>query len=232
MPNACVPGKESFKVEELTCSCPAADPLMWCTDWIGTEKSDHQMNVFTIDADNNITVHPNRKIARRTGAGVFDSAESFAGLIGPDSKRLVQIWNSLTGVRPVKRFTSGAVAARRIFAELQKLAAPAGLTAAEPQAVAPAAMHSSQPAAAVDQRASKKAPGKVAKATKPETKPGSKKEIVLGLISRKGGASLGELMSALQWQKHSVRGFIATLGKTVSIESFRSEQGVRTYKIS
>jgi len=189
------------------------------------------MNVFTIDADNNITVHPNRKIARRTAAGVFDSAESFAGLIGLDSKRLVQIWNSLTGVRPVKRFTSGAVAARRIFAELQKLAAPAGLTAAEPQAVAPAAMHSSQPAA-VDQRASKKAPGKVAKATKPETKPGSKKEIVLGLISRKGGASLGELMSALQWQKHSVRGFIATLGKTMSIESFRSEQGVRTYKIS
>ena len=39
-------------------------------------------------------------------------------------------------------------------------------------------------------------------------------------------------MSALQWQKHSVRGFIATLGKMVSIESFRSEQGVRTYKIS
>jgi uncharacterized protein DUF3489 len=198
----------------------------------GIEKSNHSMSAFTIDADNNITVHPNRKIARRTGAGVFDSAESFAELIGADNKRGVEIWNSLTGVRPVKKFTSGAVAARRIFAEVQKLAAPAGLTAAEPQAAAPAAMHSSPPTAAVHQRASKKAPGKVAKATKAETRPGSKKEIVLGLISRKGGASLGELMSALQWQKHSVRGFIATLGKMVSIESFMSEQGVRTYKIS
>ena len=126
MPNACVPGKESFKVEELTCSCPAADPLMWCTDWIGTEKSDHQMNVFTIDADNNITVHPNRQIARGTGADAFDTVENFAELIGADNKRVVPIWNSLTGVRPVKKFTSGAVAARRIFAAVQKLAAPAG----------------------------------------------------------------------------------------------------------
>jgi len=185
----------------------------------GTEKSNRPMSVFTIDADNNITVHANRKIARRTGGGVFDSSESFAGLIGPDGKRLIEIWNSLTGVTPVRKFTSAAVAARRIFAEVQKLAAPA-------------TMHSPQPTAAVDGRASKKAPGKVAKATKPETKPGSKKEIVLGLISRKGGASLGELMSALQWQKHSVRGFIATLGKTVSIESFQSERGVRTYSTS
>ena len=37
-------------------------------------------------------------------------------------------------------------------------------------------------------------------------------------------------MAAVDWQKHSVRGFIATLGKTVSIESFKTEQGVRAYK--
>ena len=41
-----------------------------------------------------------------------------------------------------------------------------------------------------------------------------------------------ELMAALDWQKHSVRGFIETLGKTVRIESFKTEQGVRTYKAS
>ena len=37
-------------------------------------------------------------------------------------------------------------------------------------------------------------------------------------------------MAASHWQKHSVRGFIATLGKNVSIESFKTGQGVRTYK--
>jgi predicted transcriptional regulator len=67
---------------------------------------------------------------------------------------------------------------------------------------------------------------------KAEPKAGSKKEILLGLISRKSGASLEELMAALGWQKHSVRGFIAILGKTLHIESFRTEQGVRTYKTS
>src|SRR5580692_9405356 len=96
------------------------------------------MNVFTIDTDNNITVHPNRKIARQSGAGVFDTAESFAALIGTDNKRLVEIWHSLTGVTPVKKFTSGAVAARRIFAQVQKLASPAGSRAAEPEGIAPA----------------------------------------------------------------------------------------------
>ena len=64
------------------------------------------MNAFTIDADNNITIHPTRKAARETDGGVFDTAETLAELIGPDNKRLVEIWNSLTGVTPVNRSSS------------------------------------------------------------------------------------------------------------------------------
>ena len=178
------------------------------------------MNAFTIDSDNNIAVHATTKAARETGADVFDTAESLAELIGTDNKRLIEIWNSLTGVTPVKKFTSRAVAARRIFAEVQKLAAPADET---PRAKrAPGTRAAKEPKAA--KRASKRAKG--------EPKAGSKKDVLLGLISRKNGASLEELMAALDWQKHSVRGFIATLGKTVSIESFKTEQGVRTYRAS
>jgi hypothetical protein len=40
------------------------------------------MNAFTIDAGNNLTVHPTRKAARESGAGVFDTAENLAALIG------------------------------------------------------------------------------------------------------------------------------------------------------
>lgn len=189
------------------------------------------MNAFTIDADNNITVHPNKKTARQSGAGVFDTAESFAELIGADNKRLVEIWNSLTGVTPVKKFTSGAVAARRIFAELEKLAPVAGSTA-EPEGSPSAPKRSPQATTAAEPGAARKTTGKRAKKTEPETKAGSKKEILLGLVSRKNGASLEELRVALGWQKHSVRGFIATLGKTVNIESFKSDSGVRTYKAS
>jgi hypothetical protein len=54
---------------------------------------------------------------------------------------------------------------------------------------------------------------------------------VLALISRKNGASLDEIMTATGWQKHTVRGFIAILGKKgTKIESFKSEAGARTYK--
>jgi len=162
------------------------------------------MNAFTIDADNNITIHATKKAARQTGAGVFDSAENLAELVGQDNKRLVEIWNSLTGVAPVKKFTSRTVAARRIFAEAQKLTTPAT-------------------------RATRKS-GATEKVVA-ESEPGnSKKQILLGLISRVNGASLEELMLAIGWQKHSVRGFIATLGKTVAIESFKTERGMRTYK--
>jgi len=189
------------------------------------------MHVFTIDADNNITVHPNRKIARQTGAGVFDTAESFAELIGGDNKRMIEIWNGLTGVTPVRKFTSGAVAARRIFAVVQKIASPAGATAAGLDGMAPAPMRSPKPSAPAGPTASKKATGRSAKKAIPEAT-GSKKEILLRLISRENGASLDQLTAALGWQKHSVRGFIATLGRKVSIESFKTEQGVRTYKTS
>jgi hypothetical protein len=50
-------------------------------------KESTYMKTFTIDTDNNITVHPSRKAARETGAGVFATEEQFADLIGPDNKR-------------------------------------------------------------------------------------------------------------------------------------------------
>lgn len=99
-------------------------------------------------------------------------------------------------------------------------------------------------------KATKKATSKAAKATKPASvgaqsangapkgakagKPttaraGSRKEAIVALISRKDGATLPEIMKATGWQAHSVRGMIATLGKTLKIESSKSEAGERTY---
>jgi hypothetical protein len=83
------------------------------------------MKHFTIDEDNNITVHASRKAARDTGAGVFGSEEQFADLIGPDSKRLVEIWNSLPGVKPATKFANRKVATERIWKAIQELGGPA-----------------------------------------------------------------------------------------------------------
>jgi hypothetical protein len=189
------------------------------------------MSVFTIDTDNNITVHPHRKAARQSGAGIFDTAANFAELIGADNKRMVEIWNGLTDVTPVRKFPSRTVAAERIFAEVQKLAAPDGGATTDQISGGSGdgtrkAKHTPGTGTAEELMVARKASRK----KEAQSKTGSKKEILLSLTSREQGASLEELMAALGWQKHSVRGFLATLGKTVNIESFKTAQGVRTYR--
>jgi hypothetical protein len=87
-------------------------------------KESTAMKTFTIDTDNNITVHSSRKAARDTGAGVFASEQQLAELIGPDNQRLVEIWNSLPGVKPVIKFANRKVATERIWKAIQDLGEP------------------------------------------------------------------------------------------------------------
>jgi hypothetical protein len=56
----------------------------------------------------------------------------------------------------------------------------------------------------------------------------TKSVTLTALISRKGGASLEELMMALGWQKHSVRGAISVLGRTMKVRS-ENRDGQRVY---
>ena len=84
-------------------------------------KESTYMKTFTIDADNYITVHSCRKAARETGAGVFATEEQFAELVGPDNKRLVEIWNGLAGVKPVTKFANRKSATERIWKVIQSL---------------------------------------------------------------------------------------------------------------
>jgi hypothetical protein len=118
------------------------------------------MKTFTIDTDNNITVHTSRKAAHETGACVFATEEQFADLIGPDNKRLVDIWNGLAGVKPVTKFANRKAATVRIWKAIQSLGeqatsplpetlfdahrpevAPVDLPAAEPEHADPKASH-------------------------------------------------------------------------------------------
>lgn len=62
----------------------------------------------------------------------------------------------------------------------------------------------------------------------------TRKDTILALIGKKTGATLAELMAACQWQAHSVRGFIATLGTKhgLKITSAKNEAGERTYTLA
>ena len=104
------------------------------------------MTTFTIDCDNNITAFASLKEAKAAdiaGAEYFDSQKelakladswSVAGTRGRGSSKLMELWNSLPGVAPVKKFTDRKTALAGIWKAAQALtppSAPQGATDAQ-----------------------------------------------------------------------------------------------------
>src|SRR5450759_6002541 len=83
------------------------------------------MRTFIIDSENNITVFASEKQAKTsdaTGAEAFTSQEELTKLAAEwPGGRLVEIWNSLTGADPVKKFTDRKTAIARIWQVIQSL---------------------------------------------------------------------------------------------------------------
>ena len=80
------------------------------------------MKVFSIDGENNITVYSSRKLAASSGDMVFATEAEFNKLSESwPTAKLVDIWNSLAGVVPVKRFTDRKTAVARIWKTIQSL---------------------------------------------------------------------------------------------------------------
>src|SRR5271170_1279776 len=95
------------------------------------------MKAFTIDSERNITAYASQQEA----AGAQGDTQTFATAAGLQgilkalpAATAVEIWNSMTGVTPVKKFKDGATAAKRIFAQLQKLGGSADATETAPAA--------------------------------------------------------------------------------------------------
>src|ERR1017187_6617187 len=63
---------------------------------------------------------------------------------------------------------------------------------------------------------------------------GSKSSIILGLLRRPKGATMAEIVKAVNWQKHSIRGFLSgnlTKKLGLTLESTKNEARERTYRI-
>jgi hypothetical protein len=216
------------------------------------------MKTFTIENEtNNITAHATAEEAESiAGAERFATADAWAGLAaGWPSARLVEIWYSLPGTTPVKKFKDRATAVSRIWARIQSLGDEAPVEAtplpelvagiaitaeAAPRANASSATPVAPPTPDV---APQEVPAKT-RATRVREPPvgttnkalreGSKTEAILALIKRPDGASLKEIMQATNWQAHSVRGFISgTLGKKMSLTvvSTKTSDGERIYSL-
>jgi len=174
------------------------------------------MTIFTIDKDNNITAFASAKKAdSNPETERFRSAKELDKLARKwPASRFIEIWNSLPGVSPVRKFTSRQVAIDRIWKAIQNLAPEEG-------AQAPSV-------------ATKRARAAKATTSDSEARVGSKTATMLQLLRRPGGAALAELMAATEWQAHSVRGFLSgTLRKKMGlqIESAKSAAGERRYSI-
>src|SRR5471030_1672092 len=150
-----------------------------------------------------------------------------------DRQRLVAIWNSLTGVKPVKSFKNAKAGAGRIWERIQSLG-ETPKPKAEPKAKRGAQAAKGAPAKAKATKKAiptKKAPKakKAAKPAKAESGPreGSKTAQVVAMLQRKNGATLAEIMEKMGWQKHTVRGFMAGAMKKAgyTVESFKSDKG-------
>ena len=118
------------------------------------------------------------------------------------SSLLVRLWNRLPDVVSVKKFVDRPTALKRIWAAVQIL-----------ESVPPKS-----------ETTSEGGPGTGCS--------GTKKAMLLELLNRPEGASVCEMMAALGWQSHSVRGFLSTLSKKdTAIHSFRRADGDRAYAI-
>ncbi len=178
------------------------------------------MTTFTIDTDHNITAYGSaEEAASNPEAEQFSSAKQLGKLAEKwPGTRLVEVWNSLPGQKPVKKFTNRKAAVSRIWTAIQSLAPD---SAPQVPAVAPKKA-----------RAAKRASGEE-NAT--GVRAGSKTAQTLDLLKRDGGATLAEIIELTGWQAHSVRGFISgALGKKMglTVESVKRQDGQRVYSIA
>ena len=186
--------------------------------------------IYTIEADNRIGTFASAKQAKaaRSGEGEpFRSAQELAKLASSwPTNRLTQIWNSLPGVKPVKKFQNRETGAKRIWQALQNLQpdlTPDVTPDAGPQ---PAAVAPNKTQAGKQAEAKQKAP---------QARERSKTAQILDLIQQPEGATLAAIVEATGWQPHSVRGFVSgTLGKKmgINIQSAKREDGHRVYTLA
>jgi hypothetical protein len=163
------------------------------------------MRTFTINPENEITAFASAAEAKQAaseGTAVFATEETLMAAANWPGTRLVEIWNSLPGVTPVRKFTNRRVAVERIWKAIQQL----------------------QPVAPIPERGPDQSPK--------ATRQGTKRAAVLALLTQPHGATLSEIRTAVGWQPHSVRGFLSNLNRAgTHVESIKAEGRDRAYRI-
>ena len=202
------------------------------------------MKTFILDADHNITVYASQQEAASAvpaGDAFTTAAGLKAALKNYSTATTVEIWNRLTGVTPVRKFKDAATAARRIFAEVQKLggsarvATVAPITTEVPVATeAPVAALGTKHAPAAKARPVKANAAKKAVTAGPRET--SKTAQLIEMLRTRDGATLEEVCKKFGWQAHTTRALMSAGGaltKKHGITVISEKVGdARTYRIA
>lgn len=185
------------------------------------------MKAFTIDTENNIIVHASAKAAlKEDGIEVFTTEKALGELAtGWPTSRLADIWNSLAGVTPLKKFKDRATGVTRIWSAIQTLGET---TAPQTPDVAP-----EQEPTKGNAGAEQKAPTSRTNASRE----GSKTSRVIELLKRPGGVTLKAIMTEMNWQSHTTRALLSAGGSLakkhgLAVLSAKGENGDRVYSIA
>ena len=190
------------------------------------------MNTFTIDDDNNIAAYACTEEANQSAAAGLIHFDSQAALARVSASwplsRFVEIWNSIPGQSPVKKFQDRRKAIGRVWNAIQS-----GVGKPQPESAAakPAARPKLEKPTKPIKLAKKVGRGKQARSAK--QRPNKKADVIV-MMKRTNGATLAEIMAATHWQKHTIRGFVSILGRKsgLLIQSCKNAAGERTYKIA
>jgi hypothetical protein len=211
------------------------------------------MLTFSIDTENSLAVHPDKdaavKEAGAAGAAFATEAQLSEATASWPASRLIDTWNRFAGAPPfadlkeVKKFTDRKTAVARIWSAAQRLGnaleqeqhiVPPAPVVKAAKAIAPNATAPTTRAQAPAKANATKGTTSKNGASAPRQREGTRKATVIALLERAGGATLEEILAATSWQKHSVRGFISTLGSKhgYTVTSVRRETDqARVYAI-
>jgi ribosomal protein L7/L12 len=192
------------------------------------QEEEFQMPTFTIDADDNITAYDTPQAATKGSAALprFSSQAELAQLTADwPGSRWIEVWNSISGHKPVSKLGPAKQAAARVWAALQRVA---NTPHSKPnKATKPATK------AKTARKGAKKSSTAKSKKTVAASEPReSKKAEVIALLRRAKGVSLSEIQKLTGWQKHTIRGFISLLGSKAGLKiiSTRTDAGERSYR--
>jgi len=197
------------------------------------------MKTFVLDADHNITVYasqPEAASAVPAGDAFTNAAGLRAALKNYSAATAVEIWNGLKGVAPVKKFKDAATAAKRIFAEVQKLGGSNPVSAEAP--VAATKTKRTPTAGTRPVKATKK--GTAAKKATPAAttapRENSKTAQLIEMLRTRDGATLEAICQKFGWQAHTTRALMSAGGSLtkkhgITVISEKVDNS-RTYRIA